>query len=306
MRIAVMGSGGLGGLFGALMASAGAEVLFIARGEHLEAMQATGLKLLSDLGEVTLDNVDATDDPVGKPIVDYVIFTVKGQDTKPAAQLISSIVGPDTAIVSFQNGVEWLDILSGIYSPDSMIPGTTMAPAMIEAPGVIRHVGTARPITIGDWHGGSSQRLRAFADLSERAGLDVTISENIHVEVWTKFVGMATFSALTCLTRLPVRTISRNPDTRQLAVQSMNEVIAIANARGITVPADMPSKLLSVTENFDPSWKTSMCNDLEAGKPIEVDSISGAIHRLGNELGIPTPVHSVACQALSPYSKAGN
>jgi len=303
LRVAVMGSGGLGGLFGGLLSAAGAEVIFIARGKHLDAMRSTGLRILSDRGDVSLDKVDATDDPKGRPLVDIVIFTVKGQDTKSAAALIEPVVGPDTAIVSFQNGVEWLDILSTQYSPDAVMPGATMTPATIEAPGVIRHIGGSRAITIGEWHGNKSARVSRFAECCEKAGLEVTISEKIHVDVWSKFVAMTSFSALACLTRLPLRTIAATDETRQLATDAMNEIIAISRARGVVLADDLTSKIFASVEKFDPSWKTSMCNDLEAGKPIEVDSLSGAVHRLGLELGVPTPVHSVAYRALISYAR---
>jgi len=305
MRIAVMGSGGLGGLFGGLLAAAGADVLFIARGAHLDAMQTSGLQILSDLGNVNLGVVNATADPSDQQPADYVIFTVKGQDTRNASELIGPLVGSNTGIVSFQNGVEGIDVLAERYSPEAVIPGTTNAPTMIEAPGVIRHVGTGRPITIGEWHGERSERLLAFGRISEKAGLNVTISENVHVDVWSKFVGMATFSALTCLTRLPVRSIVANPETQQLAIDSMHEVIAVANARGVALPSDLVTNILAFVETLDPSWKTSMCNDLESGKAIEIESISGHIHRLGRQLGVATPVHSLAFRALNPYAMPG-
>ena len=303
MRIAVMGSGGLGGLFGGLLASVGAQVVFVARGAHLKAMQDAGLQILSELGDVVLDTVDAVEDLNGREPVDVVIFTVKGQDTKAAAKLIEPVVGPETAIISFQNGVEWLDILSDHFSPDNMIPGTTMTPAAIEKPGVIRHVGATRPITIGEWNGKKSDRLNDFADMCQRAGLDVTLSDNIHRDIWWKFVAMATMSALTCLTRLPVREIVATTETRELADQSMDEIIALAAARGVELPADIKPRIFAIAESFDPDWKTSTCNDLEAGKPIEVDSLAGAIHRLGLDVGVPTPLQTVAYKALIPYAK---
>jgi 2-dehydropantoate 2-reductase len=183
------------------------------------------------------------------------------------------------------------------------MPGTTMTPAVIEAPGVIRHVGKNRPITIGEWHGNDSARVRRFAEWCEKAGLEVAVSENILENIWSKFVGMTTFSALTCLTRLPVRTVTSTAETCQLANDAMDEIIAVARARGIVLADDLKSKIFASTEKFDSDWKTSMCNDLEAGKPIEVDSLSGAVHRLGLELGVPTPVHSVAYRALIPHAR---
>jgi 2-dehydropantoate 2-reductase len=302
MRVAIMGSGSIGGVVGGRLASIGTEVLFIARGAHLHAMQTSGFRVLSELGDVNLPSVAATDDPKDNSPVDFVIFTVKGPDTAAAAELIAPLVGPATGIVSLQNGVEGLDILAARYGSQAVLPGTTMIAAMIEAPGVIRHVGTSHQLTIGEWNGDKTERVDAFRQVAEKAGLNASISENIHVDVWSKFVMMATFSAITSLTRLPVRTIISIPETRQLATDSMAEIIAVAKARGVILPDDTKSKILSVVETLDPAWKTSMCNDLEAGKAIEADFISGVLHRLGQELAVSTPVHSVAYRALKYYT----
>lgn len=302
MRIAVMGSGSIGGLVGGRLASIGADVLFLARGAHLQAMQTSGLRILSEAGDVSLPHVDVTDDPQGRQPVDFVIFTVKGPDTNAAAELIAPLVGPDTGIVSFQNGVEGIDILAERYGSEAVLPRTTMIAAMIEAPGVIRHVGTRNQFTVGEWDGQRSERAEALREVCAQAGLDLTINDDAHVAVWSKFVAMATMSAITCLTRLPVRTVVSIPETRQLVIEAMEEVIAVANARGVRLPSDVTSRIFAVFENVDPAWKTSMCNDLEAGKVIEVESISGSLHRLGQELGVPTPVHSVAYRALKPYA----
>jgi 2-dehydropantoate 2-reductase len=304
MRIAVMGSGGIGGIVGGRLGAAGNEVLFIARGAHLEAMRRSGLRVLGELGDLSLPGVDATDDPSDRSPVDVVIFTVKGQDNPAAVALIAPLVGPDTAIVSFQNGIEGLDLLAERY-PSHVLPGTTMMAATIEAPGVVRHFGTNNQLRIGEWDGGRTERAEAFREACAGAGLEVTISDDIHADVWSKFVAMATMSAVTCLTRLPVRTIVGIPETRQLVVDSMKEVMAVARARGVTLPADLPEKILGFVGTVDPTWKTSMCNDLEAGKVIELDTISGAIDRLGRQLGVPTPVQSVAYRALKYYTLGG-
>ncbi len=302
MRVAVMGSGGIGGLVGGRLASVGTDVLFIARGKHLQAMRASGLRISSELGDVTLPRVEATENPkCGQP-VDFVIFTVKGQDTMAAAELIAPLIGPNTGVICFQNGVEGIDILAARYTSDAVLPGTTMTAAMIEAPGIIRHVGTVNQFTVGEWSGDRIGRAEAFRVVAEKAGLNVTISDDIHVAVWSKFVAMATFSAITSLTRLPVRTVVSVPETRQLVIDSMDDVIAVAKARGITLPDDIKSKIFAVVDTLDPLWKTSMCNDLEAGKVIEADCISGVLHRLGQELGVSTPVHTFAYRALKYYT----
>jgi 2-dehydropantoate 2-reductase len=302
MRVAIMGSGSIGGFVGGRLASSGAEVLFIARGAHLRAMQSSGLRILSQTGDVILPRVHATDDPSGQAPADFVIFTVKGPDTRGAAELIRPLVGPSTGIVTFQNGVAGIDVLAGLYSAHAVMPGTTMTTARIEEPGTIRHVGTGNQFTVGEWNGEESERAQAFSDAATQAGLVVNISKNIHVDVWSKLVAFAAFSAITSLTRLPVRTCATLPETRALVLEAMNEVIAVAKARGIVVPSDAPARVLAFAETVDPNWKTSMCNDLEAGKVIEVDSSSGALHRLGQDLGVATPVHTFAYRALKYYA----
>jgi 2-dehydropantoate 2-reductase len=302
MRIVIMGSGGLGGLFGGLLAKAGAEVMFIARGCHLQAMQTSGLKILSQTGDVDLPSVHAVDDPAGQSAADFVIFTVKGADTRAACELIAPIVGSKTGIICFQNGIEGIDILADHYGTGAVIPGATFAPAMIEKPGVIRHVGAGSQTTVGEWNGEMSNRLEAFATLAKKAGLDITVNDDIHTVVWAKFVAFATFSALTSLTRLPLRTIGTTPETLQLAFDAMAEVIALADARGIKVPAQVFDDTKEFVQNVDPAWKTSMANDLAAGKAIESDSISGSVHRLGQELRVPTPINTVFYRALKPFA----
>lgn len=300
-RVAIMGSGAIGGVIGARLASGGADVLFLARGAHLAAIQSKGLRIEGET-ELELHDVDATDDPSNRPAVDFVIFAVKGPDTEPAAALIRPLVGKSTGIVTFQNGVEGIDILARHYGSNAVLPGTTMLAAMIEAPGVVRHVSTVAPSVVAEWSGQKTRRVEKLSELFAQSGLNLKIAEDAHVAVWSKFVAMAAMSAITCLTRLPVRTLVTNPETRELVQEAMDEVIAVAKARGVMIDPELPSKLFTAANNIDPGWKTSMCNDLEAGRRIEVDSISGSLHRLGRELGVPTPVHSVAYRALKPYT----
>lgn len=302
MRVAVMGSGSIGGTIGARLASSGVDVIFITRGAHLRAMQSSGLKVLSQLGDVILPRVRATDNPSGQAPADFVIFSVKGPDTRGAAELIRPLVKPRTGIVTFQNGVSGIDTLADLYSSHAVMPGTTMITARIEEPGTIRHVGIVNQLTVGEWNGAHSERIKVFCDVAMQAGLVVNISPNIHIDVWSKLVAFAAFSAVTSLTRLPVRTCATVPETRELVLEAMNEVIAVAKARGIVLPSDIVVKILAFAETVDPNWKTSMCNDLEAGKVIEVDSSSGALHRLGQSLGVPTPFHTFAYRALKYYA----
>lgn len=300
-RVAIMGSGAIGGVMGARLTSAGADVLYLARGAHLAAIQSKGLLIRGET-ELELRGVDATDDPTDRPPVDYIIFAVKGPDTESAAALIRPLVGKSTAIATFQNGVEGIDILARHYGSNAVLPGTTMLAAMIEAPGVVRHVSTVGPSVIGEWDGQKTGRVEKLSGLFGKAGLDLKIAEDAHVAVWSKFVAMAAMSAITCLTRLPIKAVVTNSETHELVQEAMDEVIAVAKARGVVIDPELPSKIFAAVSNIDPGWKTSMCNDLEAGRRIEVDSISGSLHRLGRKLGVPTPVHSVAYRALKPYT----
>ena len=178
-----------------------------------------------------------------------------------------------------------------------------MTAAVIEEPGVIRHVGSpTRPITIGEWNDQPSERLRLFADFAQHAGLKATLSEQIHVDVSIKFVAMVTVSAITALTRLPIRTLAATPESRQLMREGMEEIMAVAAAQRYTLPHGLPDIILEMADGFDPNWKTSMCNDLEAGKPIELEFTSGSVHRLGLELGVPTPIHAVFYRALKHFA----
>jgi 2-dehydropantoate 2-reductase len=303
MRIAVMGTGGIGGFCGAKLAAKGADVFFIARGEHLNAMQSSGLKLLSALGDVTLDRVTATDNPAGQAPADIVLFTVKGPDTDAAIDLIAAVVGPETGIICFQNGVEGVDKLAARFGKRAVLPGATNTTAIIGSPGTICHVGKSNSFTFGEWTGELSKRAVSYRDLAQAAGVNTQISSNALLDIWIKYVAAAGAMSVTCLARLPVRACMETPETRELAVEAMQEIISLAKARNIEVPRDTIDRVLSFGATLDPTWKTSMLTDLEAGKVIEAEGIFGAAHRMGREVGVPTPVLSVAYRALKYYTR---
>jgi 2-dehydropantoate 2-reductase len=303
MRIAVMGSGGIGGFCGAKLAAKGADVLFIARGEHLKAMRSSGLRLLSALGDINLKEVNATDNPAGHSLADLVLFTVKGPDTDSAMELITPIVGQQTGIICFQNGVDGIDKLAARYGKAAVLPGAAVTNAIIGSPGIIRHVGQSNSFTFGEWNGELSTRASAYRDLAQMAGINTQLSTTPLVDVWAKYVRAAAGMSVTCLSRLPLRACIETPETRELLVEAMREGISLARGRGIEVPRDTIDRMLAVGAALDPSWKTSMLTDLEAGKVIEAESIFGAAHRMGRKLGQPTPVLSVAYRALKHYTR---
>lgn len=304
MRAAIMGAGALGAIMGGRLANAGADVLFIARGAHLAALREKGLAITGSFGDLHLPNVRATDDPAGEAPADLILFLVKGPDSDVAAELIRPLVSDNTGIVSFQNGVSGIDLLAERYGNSAVLPGTTLVAGSITAPGVIQRVGPTNLLNFGEWNGNVTPRAENFKAWLEKAGFQVTLSANSQLDVWTKLTQMASGSAICSLTRLPLRTCATQAETRGLIAEAMREVMALAQARGFAVPADLPEKTLTFWETIDPAWRTSMGHDLEAGKKIEIETLSGAVHRLGQQHGVATPIHSLAYRALCYYAHA--
>jgi len=301
-RLAVMGAGGIGGLIGARMAAAGHAVHLIARGPHLAAIREEGLRLKSEHGDVSIRPASATEEPSQIGPVDLVVFTVKGQDSAAAARQIAPLVGPETMVVSFQNGVAGLDHLAAAVGAGRLLPGVTFVPAVIEAPGVIRQTGQVNRFVFGEAKGPVTPRVQGLAEAMQSAGLDAVAVADAEVAVWHKFIMLAPFAAICCLTRLPLGDWIAVPETQRLYRDGMAEVAAVAQARGVAVAEDIvETNLAFALEQADPRTKASMLEDLERGKPLEVDSLSGHIARLGEALGIPTPVNALAAAALAPF-----
>lgn len=304
MNVTIMGSGGIGGCMGARLAAKGANVLFLARGAHLEALQSRGLKLTSGFGDLELPKVKALASAEGEPSADVVIFTVKGPDTVAAAELIAPVVGPNTAIITFQNGVEGVDILQARFGKDAVLPGVTYVGAVIEAPGHIRQVGAVNRSLFGETDGTHSVRGRAFADFANSAGLKMEFIDTISEELWGKFAMLGPFSGIACLSRLPVGVWSRTPETLELFVDGMREIIALAQLKGIHLDESrLVPRSIEFVKKLEPTWKGSMLTDLERGKAIEVESLAGYVHRTGKHLGASTPFHTTAYRALCHYAR---
>ena len=303
LRIAVMGVGGIGGCIGGRLAESGADVLFIARGAHLEALRSRGLRLTSVLGDLHLTGIAARSDASGERPADFVIFAVKGPQTRAAADAITPLVGPDTAIITFQNGVEGVDILQQRFGVRAVMPGVTYIAAVIGGPGHIVHVGSGNRSLIGEADGTSSARGRAFCELACAAGLGMQFVDNIVAELWGKFALLAPFTGIACMSRLPVDVWIREPQMVELFLEGMREIFAIARQKGITLDEDaIVRRSLEFMRTLAPGWKGSMLNDLDAGRQIELDSLSGYAHRAGKALGVPTPFHSTAYRALCHYA----
>jgi 2-dehydropantoate 2-reductase len=305
MRIAVMGTGGVGGYFGGRLAAAGEDVTFIARGAHLAAIRKDGLRIGSALGDAVIAPARASDDPATIAPVDLVIFTVKLYDTEVAAEAIRPLVGPDTGVVTFQNGIAGTEVLAGRLGAGHVLGGVAKIAAGIAEPGVIRHTGTMAELIFGELDGSRSARVAALAAALERAGVTHTVSADIRRDIWDKMVFLSTFAGLTSLLRLPIGPIRSDPETRRLLRDGLAEALAVARAAGAGLPGDMVDRQLAQIDRLPHEMKSSMLQDLEGGRRLELAWLSGTIARTGRDLGIPTPVHALIATALKLHAEGG-
>ena len=301
MRIAVIGAGGVGGAFGAALANAGADVTFVARGAHLAAMRTTGLRVEGPRGDVHLSPTQATDDPGSIGVVDLVLFCVKLWDVESAGAAIRPLVGPQTAVIPLQNGIDASERLAPILGNDAVMGGVAQISATIAEPGLIRQTGTFMRLVFGELDGRITQRGQAFLALCERAGFDATLSDKIETELWMKFILLASNAAITAATRQPVGKLRDDPDISPYFAAAYQEVADVARARGVRLPDDAVEKITAGTRNMPPAMMASMAVDLIRGNRIELPWLSGKVVQLGRELGVPTPVHGLLHAMLKPY-----
>jgi 2-dehydropantoate 2-reductase len=301
MRIAVVGAGGVGGGFGAALARAGADVTFIARGAHLAAMKRDGLKIQSPRGDTHLVPTQATDSPAEIGTVDIVLFCVKLWDVESAGEAIKPLVGPDTAVIPLQNGIDAAERLLPILGRNAVMGGVAQISASIVAPGVIQQVGTFMRMIFGELDGKRSKRAEDFFALCQKAGFDVTLSEQILTDLWMKFILLACNASITAATRQPLGKLREDADLRPIMMAAFQETIDIGRAKGVTLPADALAKILDFVGHAPPAMKASMALDLERGNRLELPWLGGKVVELGRQLKIPTPVHGVMYAVLKPY-----
>jgi 2-dehydropantoate 2-reductase len=300
MRIAVVGAGGVGGYFGGRLAAAGADVRFLARGAHLEALRSRGLTVHSFRGDFHLPRVTATDDPRAIGPVDVVLFTVKLYDAEAATALLPPLVGPDTAVIPLQNGVDSVDIVSRVVGREHTAGGTVYVAAVISEPGVIRHSALDHLI-FGELDGTRSPRLQRLFDACKPAGFEVTLSDNIRIDIWTKFVRLSVFSGMTAVTRCAIGPIVADPELYAMLKTAVRETMAVARAKGIAVPDQVIDDVDRSYRGLPPHMKSSMLQDLERGRRLELPWLSGAVVRIGREVGVPTPTHQFIATVLQPH-----
>jgi 2-dehydropantoate 2-reductase len=300
MRIAIVGSGGVGGYFGGRLAAAGTDVAFLARGAHLEALRARGLRIISPKGDVHIPEVTAESDPSAIGPVDVVFFAVKLYDTVGAVAMLPPLIGPDTIVVPFQNGVESVDTLTRAVGAAHTGGGVSYVSAVISEPGVITHTAMDQLI-FGEIDGRRSARLERLIAACKPAGFQSTLSENITVDIWTKFVRLSVFSGMTAVTRSPLGVIVNDPELLEMLKAAVRESAAVARAKGVNVADGLDEQTAAAYKALPPNSKASMLEDLERGRRIELPWLSGAVVRLGEELGIPTPTHRFINAVLKPH-----
>ena len=301
MRIAVIGAGGVGGAFGAALAKAGAGVTFVARGAHLKAMQANGLRIEGGRGDTLISPAQATDDPASIGPVDFVLFCVKLWDVESAGEAIKPLIGPATAVIPLQNGIDSAERLIPILGAPAVMGGVAQISATIAEPGVIRQTGTFMRLIFGELEGGKSARGEAFLALCQKAGFDATHSDQIMTELWMKFILLATNAAITAATRTPLGILREDPDIFPLFARASAEVAAVGRAKGIRLPDDAMEKAAGFLSHSPPTMMASMAHDLIRGNRIELPWLSGKVVALGRELGVPTPVHDILYAVLKPF-----
>jgi 2-dehydropantoate 2-reductase len=291
MKIAMMGSGGVGGLIGARLAHAGCDVSFVARGAHLAAMREHGLKLESQVENVHLPKVRVTDNPGTLGPVDLVIFSVKLWDTEAAARSIAPLIGPETGVISLQNGVVKDDILRPIVGNKALMGGVAYMGTAISRPGVIQHTGTMQRVVFGEYDGRRSKRAEALLEWSRKAGLNAEISDDIRRTLWEKFAFLVGMAAVTATIRLPIGPIRSHPVTRKFYLDAMAEAAAVGRAHGVRLPEDFAEERLAFVDTLPATMTASMHHDIERGNPLEVEWLSGSVVELGAAVGVPTPIH---------------
>ncbi len=300
MKIAVMGAGGVGGYFGGMLAKAGEEVAFIARGAHLAAIQQDGLTVESAGGDFHVRPL-ASGDPASVGPVELVFFAVKSYDTDAAADQIRPLLGPDTAVLCVQNGVDNEEKLEARLVADRVIYGVVHVLSTIKRPGVIAQTAGPRSLRFGERDGRRSPRVTRLLDACKRAGINAEISPKILVELWEKFVFIGAQGGVTALARLDIGAILGCPETARFYQSVMEEIVAVGRAKGIAIPDDTVERTMKWARNLHPGMRSSLAYDLDHGKRLEVDALMGAVVRYGAEAGVPTPLNGAIYACLLPY-----
>ena len=299
MRIAIFGTGGAGGYFGAHLARAGEDVVFIARGEHLQAIRERGLRIETDSGEFTVRSA-ASDYPSQLGEVDVVLVGVKAWQVADAARAMLLMIAPHTVVVPLQNGVEAAANLTSVLGADHVLNGLCGTISRVVGPGHILSVGQTNFIKFGELDNSLSERVQRLWRVFEQANIKADVPPDIEAAVWEKFIFVAPYGGVGAMTRFPAGVVRSVNESRQMVKTGMEEIVAVARARGIALADGVIEKTMALLDSLDPNATTSLQRDIIAGRPSELEAWTGAVVRLGKEVGVPTPVNVKIYRSLLP------
>lgn len=306
MKFCIVGTGGVGGYFGARLAADGNDVTFVARGAHRAAMLEHGLRLRSPLGDLHVEQPTVLEDPSEAGLCDVILVCVKLWDTEDAATLIRPIVAHDSAVVSLQNGVRAEETLAEILGDRCVLGGSAHVSSHIAEPGVIEHIGQMARLTFGELDGMPSWRQECLLAACQSAGIKARVAEDIRQEIWRKFVHLAPFAGAACLYQATMSVLRDDPDKHATLKDLVSETLAVARAEGVTFEDDYLETVLASYHKLPGKMKPSMLIDLEAGRRLELDWLSGEVARRGQAAGLATPASDRVVTALSDLALGQN
>ena len=303
MRFAILGSGAVGGYYGAKLWQAGHEVTFVARGKHLEAIRQRGLEIKSPLGDfVARAAAEQDTSTIGR--VDCVVLATKAYDNASALPMLTPMVRDGGVVLTLQNGVDSVDECAAVVGREAVLGGSAYIASAVEAPGLIVQTGTHTRVVFGevfDPGDAVSSRVTAIRDALAATGIEVEAAADARVPLWEKFIYLAPFAAFTGAARVPIGGIWKFPQVRETFYEACGEVERVARAEGVNVPDDRIKRIEGYMASLPPSTRSSLLIDLQQGKPIEVEALQGSVVRRGKKTGVPTPIHAALYAALKPY-----
>jgi 2-dehydropantoate 2-reductase len=305
MRVAVLGAGGIGGYYGALLARSGHDVAFIARGAHLEAMQRRGLTLRTAEGEYTIP-VTASGYTASVGTVDLALFSVKSYDTGTAAQALTPLMARDTTVITFQNGLDNGEAIASVAGSEAVLAGAVYVALQLVGPGVILRTGGEGNMVFGELSGSLTERVQRIANAFRQSGIPHEVSTDIRRMLWYKFLFITGIGGVTALARSEIGPLLASVAGRSLLHAACAEIVAVAQAEGAPLQPTAVDAVLAQAATLPASWRSSMARDLEQRRRLEVDSLSGAVVRRGTKHGIPTPVHQTIVACLSVHEPSAS
>ena len=302
MKIAVMGAGAVGCYFGGLLAQAGEDVTLVSRGAHLEALKKRGLRITSPGDNIVVGQIPVTGDPWEVGLVDIILLTVKMWDVEDTISMLKPMLHAQTAVVSLQNGVDAESILIRRLGKRYVMGGVSFIAATIAEPGHVRQTGNLAGLVFGEVDGERSSRGEGLLAACRQAGIRAILSQSIELEIWKKFVFLVGLSGVTCVTRAPLGPVLTQPETRDLLLATMEETVQVGRASGVSLDIDFAIDRLNFCSTLPHQMKSSMLNDLERGRRLELEWLSGTVCRIGKALEIPTPSNDFIYTALKLHS----